>query len=366
MPFASSSARQHLARRVSPGLNAIRDPGLLTQLPNLSTRENIELDTKEPWPADERELAEVRRFNKKLAGWPRFKIRNRFTPRLIQTLLRVSQLRGATKLGKHGLEAERRVIGMDGVQVPVRIIRPKGNAKGVVLDFHGGGWVIGNAQMNDDLNIAMVEACNVTVVSVDYRLAVSTPIAGLMEDCLCAARWLLSDKDEELAALPVIVVGESAGAHLAAATLLRLKKWPDLLQRVIGTVLYYGVYDLAGTASVRAAGPDTLVLDGPGMVEAFRMLTPGLTDQERRQPPLSPLYGDFTGLPPALMFAGELDPLRDDTLEIADRWIKSAPVETHVLPCAAHGFIHFPTTMAGRVLAYSREWITNRIKASIR
>ncbi|MNG17594.1 acetyl esterase [compost metagenome] len=99
------------------------------------------------------------------------------------------------------------------------------------------------------------------------------------------------------------------------------------------------------------------------MVEAFRMLTPGLNDQQRRQPPLSPLYGDFTGFPPALMFAGELDPLRDDTLEIAARWMKSAPVEVHLLPSSPHGFIHFPTAMADTVLAYSREWITARIEA---
>ncbi len=184
---------------------------------------------------------------------------------------------------------------MPGAPVSVRIIRPRGKAKGVVLDIHGGGWVIGNAQMNDDMNIAIVDACSVTVVSVDYRLAVSTPVEGLMEDCLSAARWLLSDSCEEFAGLPVIVVGESAGGHLAAATLLALKRWPNLLKRVRGTVLYYGVYDLTGTASVRTTPPEALVLDGPGMVEAFRMLTPDLTDQERQQPPLSPLYGDFEG-----------------------------------------------------------------------
>lgn len=307
----------------------------------------------------EPELEEMRRFNKKLAWLPRFRIRNRITPRLIQALLRTSQIVGAKRLLKHGLEAESTVARVDGLSVPVRIIRPQGKPAGVVLDFHGGGWVIGNAQMDDDLNAAMVNACNVAVVSVDYRLAVNTPVEGLMEDCLCAARWLLSY--EEFADLPVIVVGESAGGHLAAATLLGLKQWPDLLQRVSGTVLYYGVYDLTGTASVRAATSETLLLDGPGMVDAFRLLTPNMNDQQRQQAPLSPLYGDFSGLPPALLFAGELDPLRDDTLDIARRWAESAAVEVHLLPCSAHGFIHFPTAMADRVLAYSRAWISKRI-----
>lgn len=311
---------------------------------------------KAPWPEGERELAQVRAFNRKLAWLPRFKIRNRVLPRMIQALLRVSQIGGASKLLKAGLAAERRVIDSD---VAVRIIRPKGRAKGVVLDFHGGGWVIGNAQMNDNFNIAIVNTCNVTVVSVDYRLAVSTPIEGVMEDCVTAARWLLGD--EEFADLPVIVIGESAGAHLAAATLLALKPSPGLLQRVSGALLYYGVYDLTGTPSVREAPPETLVLDGPGMVAALRMLTPELNDEQRRQPPLSPLHGDFSDFPPALMFAGALDPLRDDTLDIAKRWVQSAPVEVYLLPSSPHGFIHFPTAIAQSVLAYSREWISARV-----
>lgn len=299
------------------------------------------------WPASEPELVQMRRFNQKLTWTPRFKIRNRVTPRLIQALLRASQT------FKKAPVVELKKVGT----VPVRILRPSGKPKGVVLDIHGGGWVIGNAQMDDDLNLGMVNACDVAVVSVDYRLAVDTPIEGLLDDCLVAARWLLADCPE-FAGLPVIIVGESAGGHLAAATLLALKQWPELLQRVSGAVLYYGVYDLTGTPSVRTAGPDTLLLDGPGIVDALRLLTPGLSDEARQQPPLSPLYGDFEGLPPALMFVGELDPLKDDTLLIAERW---AGVEAHLLPEAAHGFIHFPVAMADRVLAYSRQWITGRI-----
>ncbi|WP_417663345.1 alpha/beta hydrolase [Pseudomonas sp.] len=322
--------------------------------------------SKTPWPTDDKSLAQVRAFNKKLAWLPRFKIRNRLTPRLIQALLRTSQILARDKLRKHGLSAQTKTLGVGGVSVPVRIIRPQGQAQGVVLDIHGGGWVIGNAQMNDAFNAAMVKECQVAVVSVDYRLALSTPIEGLIEDCLSAARWLLDDDCAEFANLPVILVGESAGGHLAAATLLALKQWPELLQRVSGALLYYGVYDLTGTTSVRSAPRETLLLHGPGMVEALRMLTPGLSDLQRRQPPLSPLYGDFTDFPPALMFAGELDPLRDDTLCLAERWKQAAPVEVQMLPESPHGFIHFPTAFANSVLAYSHDWIKARIKATAR
>ena len=324
------------------------------------------VETEQSWSFDAAQIAQAERFNKTLSRLPRFRIRNRVTPMLIQTLLRAGQLASSLKPVRHGVAIEERLLRLpDARPVKVRILRPSRPPKGLVLDFHGGGWVIGNAQMNDDLNIALVQACDVAVVSVDYRLAVSTPLQGLLDDCLAATRSVLGDGLPEFAELPVIVVGESAGGHLAAATLLQLKQWPALLKRVCGTLLYYGVFDLTGTPSVRDAGPDTLVLDGPGMVEALRLLTPDLDDQQRRQPVVSPLYGDLQGLPPALMLVGELDPLRDDTLLMAERWGKVAPVDLRLLPVSPHGFIHFPTPMADKALVHSREWIVRLLAAQV-
>ena len=310
---------------------------------------------------DEATLEEARAFNRKLARMPRFRVRNRFTPLLIQALLRASQSGADRKLARTGIAVERHVVTTGGLRVPLRILRPAGAIRGVVLDIHGGGWVIGNARMNDDLNAAMIAACHVAVVSVDYRLAVSTPLQGLLDDCLAAARWLLADGLPGCEHLPVLIVGESAGAHLAAATLLRLRDEPALLRRVHGALLYYGVYDLAGTPSVHAAGPETLVLHGPGMAAGLRLLTPDLDDVARRAPPLSPLYGELEGLPPALMFAGTLDPLLDDTVGMANRWRSVAGVEVHLVPDAPHGFLHFPTAMKRQVLARSHAWIRERL-----
>jgi acetyl esterase/lipase len=245
--------------------------------------------------------------------------------------------------------------------VQVRIIRPRGPVAGIVLDIHGGGWVIGNARMNDAFNADFASRCGLAVVSVDYRLAPRASVHEQMEECLAAARWLLQDGLPEYAGKPVIVVGESAGAHLAAATLQGLRAWPALLARIAGAVLYYGVYDMAGTDSVRRAGPETLVLDGPRMLAGLRGLTPDLDDAGRRQPPLSPLFGELAGMPPALMIVGSGDPLLDDTLRMAQRWQQVAEVELNVVPEAPHGFIHFPTAMASVTLAHAQAWVRQRI-----
>ncbi len=313
---------------------------------------------------DEPMLEDLRRFNHRLARAPRFAYRHRFMPLLGQALLRLTQLGADGRLRRAGIGVERLDALAGGLRVPVRVLWPAGAPRGIVLDIHGGGWVIGNPEMNDALNAAIVRACGVTVVSVDYRLAPAASIQAMMDDCLAGARWLLEGGLDGSAGLPVIVLGESAGAHLAAATLLRLKAWPALLARLAGTVLYYGVYDLAGSPSLRNAGRETLVLDGPAMLPALRLLTPGMSDSARRSAPLSPLYGNPSGLPPALMFTGGRDPLRDDTLQMAARWQQAAPVELVDLPEAPHGLIHFPTAMGRAACAHAHRWIDARLRST--
>ncbi len=99
------------------------------------------------------------------------------------------------------------------------------------------------------------------------------------------------------------------------------------------------------------------------MVAGLQRLTPGLNDAERRQAPLSPLYGDPRGLPPALMFVGERDQLLDDTVRMAAQWREVAEVELHRLPEAPHGFIRFGTGMAAKCLVATHERIRARIDA---
>ncbi|NNG21598.1 alpha/beta hydrolase [Telluria aromaticivorans] len=314
-----------------------------------------------PMPVDARMLDDLRRFNRKLALAPRVRYRHRITPLLGQALLRLTQVGADAKLRRKGVRVESRMADADDVQVPLRVLWPAGSPRGVVLDIHGGGWVIGNPEMNDALNAAIVRACDVVVVSVGYRLATEAPIASMIDDCLAALTWLLEDQLRGCAGLPAVVLGESAGAHLAAATLLKLKARPALLRRIQGAVLYYGVFDMAGSPSVRTAGPDTLVLDGPAMLPALRLLTPGLDEAQRRAPPLSPLFGDLNGMPPVLMFTGGRDPLRDDTLGMARRWAEHADVELVDLPEAPHGLIHFPTAMGRAACAHTHAWINARL-----
>lgn len=141
-------------------------------------------DTSQPGLAefDAATLAEARNFNRRLAWAPRLRIRNRVTPMLVQSLLRLGQVADGARLASAGVHARREFAEADGLRVPVRILTGTRPARAVVLDFHGGGWVIGNAQMNDGLNIALVNACEVAVVSVDYRLMPSHTLHDMLDD----------------------------------------------------------------------------------------------------------------------------------------------------------------------------------------
>ncbi|SFR84528.1 alpha/beta hydrolase [Sphingomonas jatrophae] len=309
-------------------------------------------------PAD---LAAARQLNRRLAHMPRFRIRSRVEPLLYQSLLKLSQIGADRRVRSRGVQLHTLRVGAD--RVRLRVLTPPGPLRGVVLDIHGGGWVIGNAALDDARNAALARACGVAVISVDYRLAtVKAPLRPLLDDCFAAATWLLREA-VEYDGLPVIVTGESAGGHLAAATLQHLRDGRVEMARIAGALLYYGVYDLSGLPGVRIAGPETLVLHGPGMLDALRLLTPGLDDAGRRAPALSPLYGDLAGMPPALMVVGALDPLIDDTVEMAERWRRHAPVELHVVPDAPHGFVQFATPVAAKLLARAAAWVNERLAA---
>jgi acetyl esterase/lipase len=224
-------------------------------------------------------------------------------------------------------------------KVRVRVVRPTGAATGVYLHIHGGGWVLGAADMQDVALSALAKATGLVAVSVDYRLAPEHPFPAGADDCEDAARWLLADGAKALGAPARFAIGgESAGAHLAALTLLRVGP-----QAFFAANMVYGAYDMSQTPSSRSWGERNLVLSGP-IIDFFgNAFLPNVPLEARRAPTLSPLFADLRGMPPALFTVGTLDPLLDDTLFMEARWrAAGSPTVLRVWPHAIHGFNGFP------------------------
>jgi acetyl esterase len=239
---------------------------------------------------------------------------------------------------------------VEGPRGPIRVreIRPEHPA-GVLLHIHGGGWVTGEPALTDLLHEALCDHLRLAVVSVEYRLAPEDPFPAGPDDCEAAAVWLVEQAAAEYGCDRLLIGGESAGAHLSALTLLRLRDRHGLADRFCGANLVFGAYDLSATPSGMGIGlPEGADILDPGRMAYFvELFTPGWTTDQRRSPALSPLYADLTGLPPALFTVGTADHLVDDTLFFADRWARAGNVtDLLVYPDAPHGCIGLPTVLA--------------------
>lgn len=214
------------------------------------------------------------------------------------------------------------------------------NARGVYVHIHGGGWTFGSPEHFDGGNLQLAQTAGVTVVAPQYRLAPEDPWPACAEDCFVATIWALDYATERR--LPLVIGGESAGAHLSVATLLRLR---DIgrIKEVVGTALAYGCFDLRGTPSMRNWGARNLVLSTP-VVRWFvhNLLGASYQHGDPETPSVSPLLANLTDMPPALLFVGDADPLLDDTLFMAQRWLAAGGKSTlRIWPGAVHGFDYF-------------------------
>ncbi|MFA5885939.1 MAG: alpha/beta hydrolase fold domain-containing protein [Acidimicrobiia bacterium] len=245
--------------------------------------------------------------------------------------------------------------------VRCRVFTPEGTARAVYLHFHGGGMVVGAPEMSDLGNRALARAHDVAVVSVDYRLAPEHPFPAGPDDGVAVAAWLLEHAEAEFGSPRLLTGGESAGGYMAGAVLLRIRDELDAADRVLGANLVFGVFDWGRSPSQRGlrphAGPDLLDPDGIRFFQDCYL--PGLTDDECRDPGISPAYADLRGLPSLLCTVGSTDHLLDDTLLLAARATAAGTdVELFVAPDMPHGFMAFPCGITRAWAATTDAWFT--------
>lgn len=292
-------------------------------------------------------LEETRAFNAKL---PKEPTPARWTPEAIARARDLSQIMGGVFASEtlEGFE-ERTIPGPAGPQ-RLRVFVPP-EVRAVYLDIHGGGFFMGAPEMDDAGNAALAKHAKVATVAAGYRLAPEHPYPAGPDDCEAAALWLLANAKREFGTERLIIGGGSAGANLAAVTLLRLRDRHQSASRFAAANLVFGVFDVSGTPSQLRQG-----------VAGFRDLyLPERDLLGRRHPDVSPLYADLKGLPPALFTVGSADSLYDDSLFMAMRWRAAGnDAELAVYPESVHGFTVFPTAMARAARERVEAWVAAR------
>lgn len=234
-------------------------------------------------------------------------------------------------------------------KIQLRVIAPDAS-RGVYLHIHGGGHVLGAADQQDRLLERIADETRLTAISVEYRLAPENPCPAGPDDCEAAALWV-SENLRDFGGEALAIGGESAGAHLSALTMLRLRdkhgKTPFRAANLV-----FGVFDLGMTPSARAFGNERLVLRTLDIEKFSEAFLPDMSEVQKRAPELSPLYADLRGLCPALFTIGTRDALLDDSLFMHARWVAAGNAgELDVHPGACHGFIAFPCVQTFASLA---------------
>ena len=207
-----------------------------------------------------------------------------------------------------------------------------------VLFIHGGGWITGGVDTLDHLCANLCRSASCLVVSVDYRLAPETRFPGGLEDCYDALTWLASETSlGRISPGGVAVVGESAGANLAAALcVLSLRRnGPTVCHQ---TLIYPCVDAKLESPSMSEGPPGFQKKDIARLIDLYRGGA-ALDD-----PLLSPLYAEnHAALPPALIITADVDPARDDGARYA-RCLSDAGVSVNYLNYGGmpHGFLFMP------------------------
>jgi monoterpene epsilon-lactone hydrolase len=205
----------------------------------------------------------------------------------------------------------------------------------VIFYLHGGAYAIGTAASSVGLASDLARRVGARLVSVDYRLAPEHPHPAALDDAVAAYRGLL---DSGVAASAIAIAGESAGAGLAAATLVALKHAG--LPQPTGAVLMSPWADLTlsgDSISAKAAVDPALTPEG-----LRRRAIDYTADRDPTADLISPIFADLTGLPPLLIQAGSHEILLDDATRLASRAAAAdVAVTLEVTPGAPHVFQGF-------------------------
>jgi acetyl esterase len=208
-----------------------------------------------------------------------------------------------------------------------------------LIYVHGGGWVICSLDTHDGVCRRLASAGEFMVASVDYRLAPEHKFPAGLEDCVAAARWIAAHGGSwGLDPGRLAIGGDSAGANLGLATLLRLRDAGERPARA--GLLIYGAYaPETDTASCRAYGEGAYILSSDD-IHWFWGHYLG-SEADRRNPLAAPLYADLRDLPPLLVTACEFDPLHDDSTRLVARLEEAGtPHRFAFWPGVTHACIH--------------------------
>jgi acetyl esterase/lipase len=229
---------------------------------------------------------------------------------------------------------------VDAGGIPATWFGPPERARtGTLLYLHGGAWCLHLPRVYARFAALLSELTGMRVLLPEYRLAPEHPFPAGVDDCFAAYRWLL---DQGCRRGPFALAGDSAGGSLSLVTLMRARD--ALLALPDCAVLLSPSTDLTDSAPSARYNAQLDPMFSPAAQDLLpNIYCPGL---DRRNPLVSPLFGNWNGLPPLLFHAGSTEVLLDDSVRAHDRATQAgvpAEIEVYVgLPHVWHVFAWLP------------------------
>lgn len=220
--------------------------------------------------------------------------------------------------------------------LPARLYGGDG-ARGLVIYLHGGGWCVGGLASHDTICRRLALACGRWVLALDYPLAPEHPYPAARRAVATALRAPLPVPETARAGRPCLA-GDSAGAALALEILLKDRA---LAARIGSLALLYGnfVFDCASDSHRRFGGGARGLSDRALRRYWAAYFAEPASAYRRRN--LVARVGNGP-LPSTLILAAGLDPLRDDSLCLADRLAAlGRPADLIHAPGLPHGFLSY-------------------------
>lgn len=176
----------------------------------------------------------------------------------------------------------------------------------VVVFYHGGGFVIGSSDSHAGFCAEMARTLDLAVVSVDYRMGPEDPWPASPDDAEAAARWIAGNPDAlGRTATGLVLVGDSAGGNLAIVTAMALRDAPAAVPVIAQGPIY------PATDTSKPYPSYDQFKDGYLLTKESLAWFEAAYAAEREHVRTSPLLGDLTGMPPAVVVTASLDPIRD-------------------------------------------------------
>ena len=189
---------------------------------------------------------------------------------------------------------------------------PSLSERGTLLYLHGGAWCIHLPGIYLKFATTLSALTGMRVLLPDYRLAPEHPFPAGVDDCFAVYRWLV---EQGYTNRPLAIAGDSAGGNLTLVTLMRARD--AMLPMPDCAVMLSPSTDLSTSGPSWSYNAEADPMFSPGARDLLRPIY--CPDQDMTNPLLSPLFGNWVGLPPLLFHAGSTEVLLDDSVRSHDR-----------------------------------------------